>query len=673
MLISDSASQPYVAKVPSTPDDFAQGVLNGLEVVLAESGRMPGDVTFFVHSSTVALNALIERKGAKVGLLTTEGFRDVLEIGRASRMHEYDLFQVRPQPLVPRRLRLTVRERMDSRGNELVALDPEGVRHAARHFEGEGVEAVAVCFLHSYANPNHEQEARTLLTKHLSGPPIYLSSDINPIYREYERTSTTVVNAYIAPRVVGYLERLERELAGRGWRGRLHVVQSSGGIMTSSSARERSVHMLLAGPAAGVVAGVYVAERAGYANILTLDTGGTTQLISLVDGGKIQQSITGKLDGIPVRVPMIDVRAIGAGGGSIAHIDSGGLLRVGPTSAGANPGPACYGRGGKEPTVTDADVVLGYLDPSYFLGGKLKLDRGLAERALMERIGTPLGLDAIHAAAGVINVVNTTRVSAIRKLLLERGVDARDFSVVAFGGAGPVHASQLLRELDLARVVVPIHPGLASPLGALKGDIRRDHVKTVGELIDRVPMDSVRRLFDTLGGEAEASLSGEGISVEAVEIDVNADMKYVGQLHETAIHLSELTFDEAGRDRIKHAFYEEHRRLYSYAVEDEAVMLVNLRVTASYRFPDTGRTLLRTGGSLADAYKGDRQVFFDEIGHMVATPIFERERMMIDSHVEGPAIVEEYDSTTVILPGQRGTIDNTGNIIIMAVQGRGPS
>ena len=661
VLVDDDLGTTHVAKVPSTPDDFTRGVLSGLEAVLGRAGSAPEQVTYLVHSTTIGINTLIERTGTRVGLLTTEGFRDVLEIGRASRQDEYDFFQVRPEPLVPRWRRLTVRERIDHEGGELVPLDREGARAAAAAFEAEGVEAIAIAFLHAYANPLHEQQAAEVIGERLPDVPLSLSSEVNPVYREYERTSTTVVDAYVGPRVVRYLDRLEHLLRERGYRCPLHIVQSSGGVMTAEAARARPVQVLMAGPAAGTAAAVHIARRSNLDGAVALDTGGTTQLVSVVRGGSVRPSIESRLEGYPVRVPMVDVRPVGAGGGSIARVDEAGMLRVGPASAGADPGPASYGRGGREPTVTDADLVLGYLDPDRFLGGRLRLDLERAREAIRVCVGDPLGLDVLEAAGGIVQVVDTARVSAIRRVLIEQGLDPRDFTLVAFGGAGPVHAARLAAELRIARVIVPLHPGLASPLGALTGDERRDLVRTVGASVDQVPMARLRNLATELQGRAATELA-EHVD----EIDVAADMKYAGQLHETVVTLSGVAFAEDDRKRLRRLFLDEHRRLYGYAIEDEGVDLVNLRVVARRRFPAIPEPNGEPGGEdSSPARVGERPVHFPERGTQ-QTPIFDRERLRPGNRLEGPAIVEEYDSTTVVLPGQTCLVDPHLQLVITA-------
>lgn len=661
VLVDDDAGATHVAKVPSTPDDFTRGVLAGLDAILERSGSTPERVTYLVHSTTIGINTLIERTGTRVGLLTTEGFRDVLEIGRASRQNEYDFFQVRPEPLVPRWRRLAVRERMDQEGREETPLDRDGVRAAAAAFEADGVEAIAVAFLHAYANPAHEQQAAEVLRERLPGVPLSLSSDVNPVYREYERTSTTVVDAYVGPRVVRYLDRLEHLLRERGYRCPLHIVQSSGGVMTAEAARARPVEVLMAGPAAGAAAAVHIARRSNLDGAVALDTGGTTQLVSVVRGGTVRPSIESRLEGYPVRVPMVDVRPVGAGGGSLARVDEGGMLRVGPESAGADPGPACYGRGGREPTVTDADVVLGYLNPDRFLGGRLRLDAEQARQAIAERVGTPLGLDVVEAASGIVQVVDTARVSAIRRVLIEQGLDPRDFSLVAFGGAGPVHAARLAAELRMASVIVPLHPGLASPIGALTGDLRRDFVRTVGASVDRVPMSRLRDLAAELRGRAAAELA-EHVD----EVEVAADMKYGGQLHETVVPLAGVAFADEDREQLRQRFLDEHRRLYGYAIEQEGVDLVNLRVVARRRFPALPEPNGEPGDEdPAPGQVGERAVHFAERGTL-PTPVFDRERLRPGNRLDGPAIIEEYDSTAVVPPGQTCRVDPHLQLVITA-------
>lgn len=667
ILFDDSTCRMQVLKVPSTPRDFARAVLEGSRRLLREAGVSPADVSFLVHSSTVALNTLVERKGAVTGLLTTAGFRDVLEIGRAARAHEYDLFQSRPAPLVPRHLRLTVAERIDHTGEVLRPLDEDGVRQAARRFRAEGVESIAVVFLHSYANPAHEIRAREILRDEYPGCPVYISAEINPIYREYERSASTAINAYVAPRTVAYLRRLRGELEEIGFGGTLYITRGSGGLMTAEAAMDRAIHMLMAGPAAGLTSAAYLGGLAGYENVLAIDTGGTTQLVGLVEEGRISPTITGQVGGFPVRVPIVDVRAIGAGGGSIARVDAGGILQVGPDSAGADPGPACYGRGGKEPTITDADVVLGYLNPEHILGGELRLDRRLAEEAIAARIARPLGLSVREAAAGIVAVANTKRASLIRQILIEKGHDPRDFTMVAFGGAGPVHAAQLMRDVGVARVLVPPHPGLASPLGALSAELRRDHVRSVGDRVEELDMGRLRRTVAELWAEAIAEMEREGIGADQLLVELSADMKYVGQLGELTVSLPDLAYEPSDRARLAELFFAEHERLFSYVVRDEGVVLTNLRLTVRHRFPDVRLPEYPEAGADAGrALRSSRPVYFGELGGARDCPVYARERLRPGNRIEGPAVIEEYDSTTVVYPGQRAVVDRYLNLIITA-------
>lgn len=665
MLVDDKTGRVYVHKLPSSPPNYADAVVRGVGEILGRNGVDPNDVQFFVHSSTVALNTLVERKGEKTALITTAGFRDVLEIGRATREHEYDLFQTRPEPLVPRHLRFGVRERMDWKGNVVTPLDESDVLRVARQLRDAGVRAVAIAFLHAYANPAHEVRAKELVLSVMPDAVVTTSSEVIPVYREYERTSTTVINAYVAPKVKGYLAELEDRLRALGLRCPFYMTQSSGGLMTFRAARERPVQMLMAGPAAGVIAAMHIARQVGFDRVLALDTGGTTQLISLVEGGVSRPVLNARVAGYPVRVPVVDVRAIGAGGGSIARVD-GGRLRVGPDSAGARPGPVCYDQGGVEPTVTDADLVLGYLNPDFFLGGAIRLNLAKAERAIMERIARPLNLSLHEAAAGILEVVNAERMGAIRKLLIEGGHDPRDFVCVAFGGAGPVHAAELARELGLKAVIIPPHPGLLSPLGSLVGELRRDYVQTIGEWLSKVRPETVVAMARSLRERAISELGTEGIPTTEIRLVFQADVKYVGQLEELTIDVPDLSqgFD---RDVIRQGFLAEHHRLFHYHT-DEEVVLTNIRLVARYTFPVIPLRELPCGEEDArEAQKGERPAYFRDLGGMVPCPVYDRSRLRAGHVIPGPAIVEEYDSTTVVWPGQRATVDRFGSLIITNV------
>lgn len=661
ILYNDKTQEMYIHKLLSSPHNFAESVIRGTKEIIERHGVDPREVEFFCHSSTVAINTLVERKGGATALLTTEGFRDVLEIGRGTREHEYDLFQKRPEPLSPRNLRFGVEERIDYQGNVLIPLNEQQVLDIARRLKEEGVTSIAVSYLHSYANPAHERRTKELILSVMPEAFVSLSSEINPVYREYERTSSTVINAYVSPKCIRYLTELEKELRNLGFTCPLYITQSSGGLMTSRAAKERNIHMLMAGPAAGVIASAFIAKHIGADKVIALDTGGTTQLISLVENGTINPIIDSKVSGHPVQIPIVDVRAIGAGGGSIARVDSGGKLFVGPDSAGSSPGPVCYGRGGEEPTVTDADVVLGYLNPDFFLGGDIRLDKEKAEEAIYEKIAKPLGMNLYKAAAGIIEVVNSERISSIRKLLIEQGYDPRDFVMVAFGGAGPVHASELAKELELKAVIVPNHPGLLSPLGSLSADLRRDHVQTVNTPLGTLDMKRLSAIFDEVREKVVREMVAEGVDADRLDIRYQVDVKYAKQLNELTIDVTQIDNVEG----IRRAFFEEHRRLFGYHAEDEEVFLTNVRVMARFAFPEVRLKKLPAGGpDSSHAKKGERLVYFKEYRKMIDCRIYDRSKLLAGNVVEGPAIVEEYDSTSVIFPGQKATVDEYGNLVI---------
>ncbi len=667
ILFNDETKDMFVHKLLSSPGEFEKSVIQGAKDLIDKYEINTEGVQFFCHSSTVALNTLVERKGGNTALITTKGFRDVLEIGRATRVHEYDLFQTKTPPLVPRNLRFEVNERMNYEGEMIEPLDEEEILRVARHLRKEGIQTVSVVFLHSYANGAHEKRAKELILSVMPEAIVSLSSEINPIYREFERTSSTVVNTYVAPKVIDYLSKLEKELKKLGFLCELHITQSSGGLMSSQFAKERTINMLMAGPAAGVTAAAYIARLSGEDKIIALDTGGTTQLISLVENNSITPIIDAEIAGYPVRVPVVDVRAIGAGGGSIARIDSGGKLTVGPDSAGARPGPVCYGVGGTEPTVTDADVVLGYLNPDFFLGGGIKLDKKKAEEAIFGKIAKPLGLNLYEAASGIIEVINSERIGSIRKLLIEEGHDPRDFSIVAFGGAGPVHAAEIAKELEVKSVIVPKHPGLLSPIGSLSAELRRDHIQTLNLNLDQLKIEGLKKISDENRERLMNELKDEGVRAEEITFNMQADIKYDGQLNELIVDVETLDKEE-----IKENFFKEHERLFGYYTEDEEVMMTNLRFIAKYQFPEVSlKEVEEIDQNTARARKEDRYVYFKEYAKLIDCPVYDRNLLNRNNVIYGPAIVEEYDSTTVIYPKQKAVVDLYGNLIISSIRNTG--
>src|SRR5438067_5339404 len=543
LAYDETAKRVTVAKVPTTPENRAVGTVRGLKRALELQGRGGGDVGYVGHGMTTATNAVIQRSGGRTALITNEGFRDLLLIGRQNRPSLYDIRKTRPLPLVAREDCHTLRGRLDPAGYEVTPLDEAGLREVARRLKADGVDAVAVCLLHAYANPEHERRAKAILTQELPGIPVCISTDILAEFREYERASTVVLNAYLLPVMERYLASLSDLLAdpkeGLGIAAQVPVMvmEASGGLMTVATAREKPVHTVLSGPAGGVVASPHVAQLSGCADIITMDMGGTSTDISLVLDGRPQVTREASLAGTPIRIPVIDINAIGAGGGSIAWIDEGGALRVGPHSAEAVPGPACYGRGGAEPTVTDANLVLGRLGPDTRLGGELALDVDAAMRAIGERIAGPPGLDLVAAAAGILRVANATMARGIRVVSVERGHDPRGLVLVPFGGAGPMHGSPLARELGIPRLLVPPTPGILCALGMLVADLRHDLVQTHLAAHRDLSADAARAILDPMLEEARRLLDADRVPDERRRIEMRVDLRYIGQSYELPIPL----------------------------------------------------------------------------------------------------------------------------------------
>jgi N-methylhydantoinase A len=625
------------AKAPTTPHDQSEGVM---AVVRAAA---LGAVATFAHGMTVATNALLERSGARTALVTTEGFRDVLEIGRQARPSLYVLAQRRPEPLVPRELRLTVSERMGPDG-ELAPLDEDSLAAAVAALRAADVEAVAVCLLFGFLHPAHEQRVGEVLRAALPGVHVSLSCEVLPEMREYERMSTTVADAYLAPRLGRYLRALECHTRDAGL-PRPRVMQSSGGVVELEDAARRAASCVLSGPAGGVVGAAWAARASGFGDLLTFDMGGTSTDVAPVVAGEVQTTTGAVIAGVPIRHAAVDVHTVSAGGGSIATADSGGALHVGPRSAGADPGPAAYGRGGSEPTVTDANLLLGYLrDGAELGGGEVVLDRSHAERALAG-LGERLGLDAVRAALGVVEVANAEMVRALRVISVQRGLDPRDFALVAFGGAGPLHACALAEELQIATVLVPRASGVLSALGLAISDLRRDLVAPHPAALDGVQADAVQEAFAALEEQAAGELPGATCAR-------GADVRYRRQSFE-------LTVPAGDWDGLADRFHAEHERRHGYAMPGEPVELVALRVTATVEVPSP--ELSEAPGSGAEPV-GERDARFGD--EAVAVAVYDRETMGAGDELEGPAIVELAGATCVLRPGWRGLIDETGMLVL---------
>lgn len=664
-----------VAKVPTTPDNRALGTVEGLREALARQGRTGADVDYVGHGMTTTTNAVIQRKGARTAFVTNEGFRDLLLIGRQDRPSLYDIAAVRTPPLVPRELCFTVPGRLDAAGREVTPLDEGRLDEIGAALAAVGVEAVAITFLHSYANPEHERRARDRLAARLPGVVVCASTDILAEFREYERASTAVLNAYLMPVMDRYLGSLVELLASpNGGLGLaadkpVMVMEAAGGLMTVGSARAKPVHTVLSGPAGGVVASAHVAGLAGIGDIITMDIGGTSTDISLIRGGRPEITRSAKLERIPIRVPVIDINAIGAGGGSIAWIDEGGALRVGPQSAEAIPGPACYGRGGTLPTVTDAGLVLGRLGDGAELGGQITLDVEASRRAIAAEIGGPLGLGIEEAASGILRVANSNIVRGIRVVSVERGYDPRDFVLVPFGGAGPMHGSAVARELGMRRVLVPPVPGILCALGMLVSDLRHDLIEThLGALAD-FPADRAAEIVSRLAARGEAMLDADRVAPERRRVEAGIQLRYVGQSYELPI-----PFDPAAPDAfagLAAAFHRAHRARFGHADEGAPVEVVGFGITATGLIETPRLPTLETGGETppADAVLGRRQVFFEseavgrQAGWSEAT-IYGRDRLLAGNVVAGPAIIDEVSATTILYPGDVGRVDQSGSLIV---------
>ena len=669
VVVMASDETIHRCKVSSTPEDYSIGILQGVAQILTEAGAGPDQVTEIIHATTIATNTVLEAKGARTALVTTEGFRDVVEIGRLRVPQLYDLNYCKPVPLARRRHRYEVGERMLADGSVLRPLDATSLHAAAANIRAAGIEAVAISFLHSYANPAHEMAAYDFLREAL-GPDVFVtcSSDVLPEIREYERTSTVVVNAYLGPVVKRYLLSLEQRLIGAGITAPLSIVQSSGGAMSAAAAAETPAAIIESGPAAGVIAAANLGGAAGYREIITFDMGGTTAKAAMIEGGEPMRTteyevgaginLSSRLvkgGGHAVKMPFIDVSEIGAGGGSIVRLDAGGAIRVGPDSAGSSPGPACYDQGGDLPTFTDAAVVLGYLNPVAIAGGSVRLNAARAVEALSRHIATPAGLPVEEAAAGVYAIAAATMTRAVKAVSTYRGRDPREFTLFAFGGNGPLVAVQVAQLLEMRKVVVPPSPGVFSALGLLYSQTRREMAQTVYRPLAQLTAAEVQARLDGLRASVAAALAGEGCPAAMMRFQAEADLHYVGQAYELTVPLADADLAATAA-----AFHAEHERTYGHSSPADAVELVNLRII----------------GTRADG--GDRRVVVQELtvpataerrrcvrfpAGSLDTPVVTRGSLLAGRRA-GPLIVEEYDSTSVVPPGWCAELDAHSNIVI---------
>jgi N-methylhydantoinase A len=658
VALDDSGQGRVVLKVPSTPSDPSVGVVAGLDQLLAQLGETR--VSFLGHGTTAGTNAFLTRKGAKVALLATEGFTDVLEFRRMDRsgvLDPYDLQLDFPQPIVPARRRFPVRERVWRDGEIVVPLTDEEVARVVAMIRAADVDAVAISLLWSFEEPAHEQMLKAALERELPGIYVTASSDIDPSMMEYERTSTTVINAYLGPLMSHYLRRLAVEVEGRGLPTPV-IMQSNGGMTSIAGAADRPVALLESGPAGGVAACAQLARQQGFPDLLAVDMGGTSFDMALILEGEPQQVLESDVEGYAVRVPMLDIRSIGAGGGRIAWVDVAGTLQVGPDSAGATPGPACYGRGGIRPTVSDANAVLGYLGA--LTGGSLALDVDAARSAL-ETITGPLGMTAEEVASSIYRIVNAHMADAMRVIIAEKGISPAELVLYSYGGAGGTHAAALAHELDIRRTIIPPNPGAMSALGVGSGDLVHDHVRSVMRPIEAVDHDALETTFASMEEAGLAQLQREGVPDEAIEVQRSAVVRYIGQLHHLEVQLPGRETGAAALTQLADVFHKRHRALYGFSVEDEPVFIISALVRVVGRIPKPRLEVQTTDEHPTPS--GTRRVWFEDVG-FVDCALFDRRPWKPFEPIAGPAVINEYDSTTVVLPGQHWTSDAVGAIHI---------
>ena len=673
--VETATGELTITKVPSTPGNFAQGFFNGLDKILDRTSASFTDVARLVHGTTVATNSIAEQRGAKIGILTTKGFGDALLIGWGSRTLEdnystqYD--SIAPRFLCDRERIMEIRERVDFQGNVVTPLNEDDVVQAVDYLvQKRRVEAIAVSYLFNFLNPAHERRTEEIIRGRYPKVRVSLSSIVNPRFREYERMVITAFDAYVGPEMERYIRELEEGMHNRRINVVLQVMQSRGGITSAAMCAEKPVVTLLSGPAGGVIGANFISSLCERQNLITLDMGGTTCDVALIRHRKPYLFIEGKLFAkYPLRQAMLDITSIGAGGGSIARVDAAGGMQVGPHSAGADPGPACYGRGGKEPTVTDASIVLGYLNPEYFAAGELTLNPELAREAINEHIAKPLGIDVTKAAAGIHQIVNNNMADELRLVSVNKGHHPRDFSLVAFGGAGPVAAGRLMHLLGLKETIIPVSPGVLAALGLLAADIEHEEVVSFPVREDKVDPKDIEKVFRKAEAMCEQKREGVGISETLMHVHHSAEMRYVHQGYELEVPFPEGRGEitrEIINDVIRR-FHEVHQSIYQHCSPEKPVEFIAFRTVFSQK-PKLLPVLPKLSSSIEATPKGWRQAYFDEYQSFVDTPLYERRALALGQIIKGPAIVEQEDTTTIIYPSQQAEVDDLGNLIIAAIQ-----
>ncbi|MDH7795332.1 MULTISPECIES: hydantoinase/oxoprolinase family protein [unclassified Beijerinckia] len=668
VYLDEDTDEITVAKIPSTPDDPSRAILAGIERLIGK-GVAPTDIRYFCHGTTVGTNALLEGKGVRTGLLVTQGFRGIYEVQEQSRPHGPTIFDImydKPPLLAPASQTGEVRERVTSSGETLIPLDEAQIRAEARRLGKSGVESIAVCLLFSFLKPEHEARVRAIIAEEIPGCSVSLSSEIVPQIREYYRLSTTVINAYLQPILARYIANLDDRLNGAGVATpQKYIMQSNGGMSTFAATAKKAVATVLSGPAGGVTASLQACRTTGFQNLITFDMGGTSCDVALIKDGEPSLSNRGKIEGRDIALPMIDINTVSAGGGTLARVDRFGTLEVGPESAGAQPGPACYGRGGEQPTITDCNLVLGYLSPDNFLGGQMTLDRVRAHLAVESHVAQKLDMDVPAAAEGIVRIINVKMQEAIKAISTMRGHDLREFMLLAFGGAGPLHAGRIAADLGMAGVIVPPFPGVYSAMGLVMSDVKHDYIRSRLSPLANVTEGQINAIFDYLGRLAREDLAAEHFAEAQIRIEPALDMRYAGQGYEITVPCDALLQPGAIR-ALRQRFDELHKESFGHTAPDEPVEIVSYRLRGVGLVPPVKiPTFEPTGAKLADALRETRKAQFD--GQIVDCPVYQREKLDVGATFIGPAIIDQLDCTTVLFPGHVARVDAYRNII-MTVQ-----
>ena len=668
VFFNEDTGEITITKVPSTPKEPFQAVLNGINELVAQ-GAGAKDISFFCHGTTVGTNTLLEGKGARTGLLVTQGFRGIYEVMEQTRGYgpaTYDLFFEKPRLLAPPYYTEEIPERVDFRGQVLKPIDLEASLQAVRHLKKKGVQSVAVCFLFSFLNPDHELKIKEIFAKEFPEANLSLSYDVLPQIREFYRMSTTVINAYIAPVMASYVSRLENRLKEMGvMTPKLYIMQSNGGVSTFPGSAKKPVATVLSGPAGGVIASMGIAERVGVKNIITFDMGGTSCDVALIHQGNPVITTQGRINQRPISLPMLDIHTVSAGGGTIARIDAVGALQVGPDSAGADPGPVSYDRGGEHITITDANVVTGVLDPDHFLGGRMKLDKAKAERVLEEKIAKPLKLNLLEAADGILNIINVKMEEAIKAVSSQRGYDIRDFTLVAFGGGGPMHAGRIALDLGIPSVLIPLTPGVHSALGLLMSDVKHDYVRSKLVGLDELDLNEINGLYAQLIEQAKADLRAEGFQDKEIKIDPFLDLRYAGQGYELTVPCPMPPLKKSDLELMRQRFDTQHEQVSGHKAETEPVELVSLRLISHGLVPQAKLSPAKaTGRKVEEAKIGERKIYFGKEHGTLDCQIYTRDRLEPGHKLTGPAVIEQLDTTTVIHPEQEAVVDDYRNLMV---------